>query len=60
MAFDNVSKNKLIEHQEKKKADKIYADEIRRAKELADRKEAIERIAVFNKDMIDFAHPDIT
>ena len=60
MAFENVSKNKLIEYQEKKKAEKQYADEIRKAKELADRREALERMAVINKDMIDFAHPDIT
>ena len=59
MALDNVSKAKLAQHREQKEAERLYAEQIRRAKELADKREALERMAVINKDLIDFTHPDM-
>jgi F0F1-type ATP synthase gamma subunit len=60
MALENVSKAKLAEHKEQKQAERVYAEQIRKAKELADKREALERMAVINKDLIDFTHPDMT
>lgn len=58
MALDNVSKAKLAHFREQKEAEQLYEEQIRKAKELADKREALERMAVINKDLIDF-HPDL-
>lgn len=60
MALNNISKAKLAQLREQKEAEKLYAEQIRKAKELADKREALERMAVINKDLLDFAHPDMT